>query len=85
MVDNLLEDKKGKTGATRLSGRLTRTILLGSVAVAVGLYYLAESYGVDTAELLDYLKTSLAFVLFFALFGMLAGLLIWLIRTSRRR
>ena len=85
MVDNLLEDKKGKTGATRLSGRLTRTILLGSIAVAVGLYYLAESYGVDTAELLEYLKTSLAFVLFFAVFGMLAGLLIWLIKASRRR
>jgi hypothetical protein len=85
MVDNLLEDKKGKTGATRLSSRLTRTVLLGSVAVAFGLYYLADSYGVDTAELLDYLKTSLAFVLFFAAFGMLAGLLIWLIKASRRR
>ena len=85
MVDNLLQDKKGKTGATRLSSRLTRTVLLGSVAVAFGLYYLADSYGVDTAELLDYLKTSLAFVLFFAVFGMLAGLLIWLIKASRRR
>lgn len=85
MVDNLLEDKKGKTGATRLSGRLTRTVLLGSVAVAAGVYWLAQSYGVDTAELLDYLKTSLAFVLFFALFGVLAGMLIWLIRISRRR
>jgi hypothetical protein len=85
MVDNLLEDRKGKTGATRLSGRLTRTILLGSIAVAVGLYYLAQSYGVDTAELLEYLKTSLAFVLFFAVFGMLAGLLIRLIKASRRR
>ena len=85
MVDNLLEEKKGKTGATRTSGRLTRTVVLGSVAVAVGLYYLAESYGVDTAELLGYLKTSVIFVLFFAGFGMLAGMLIWLIRTGRRR
>ena len=85
MVDNLLEDKKGKTGATRMSGRLTRTVVLGSIAVAFGVYWLAQSYGVDTAELLDYLKTSLAFVLFFALFGMLAGMLIWLIRASRRR
>ena len=85
MVDNLLEDKKGKTGATRLSGRLTRTVLLGSIAVAFAIYWLADSYGVDTAELLEYLKTSLAFVLFFALFGVLAGMLIWLIRTSRRR
>lgn len=85
MVDSLLEDKKGKTNATRLSGRLTRTVLLGSVAVAFAIYWLAQSYGVDTAELLGYLKTSLAFVLFFALFGILAGMLIWLIRISRRR
>ena len=85
MVDSLLEDKKGKTNATRLSGRLTRTVLLGSVAVAFAIYWLAQSYGVDTAELLGYLKTSLAFVLFFALFGILAGMLIWLVRISRRR
>jgi hypothetical protein len=85
MVDNLLQDKKGKTGATRLSARLTRTVLLGTIAVAVGVYWLADSYGVDRAELLEYLKTSLAFVLFFAVFGMLAGLLIWLIRAARRR
>ncbi len=85
MVDKLLEDRKGKTGATRTSGRLTRTVVLGSIAVAFGLYYLAESYGVDTAEMLDYLKTSVIFVLFFAGFGMLAGMLIWLIRASRRR
>lgn len=85
MVDNLLEDKKGRTGATRLSGRLTRTVVLGSIAVAFGIYWLARSYGVDISELVDYLKTSLAFVLFFALFGVLAGMLIWLIRASRRR
>ena len=85
MVDSLLQDKKGKTGATRISGRLTRTVLLGSVAVAVGVYWLADSYGVDTDELLDYLRTSAAFVLFFALFGVLAGMVIWLVRASRRR
>lgn len=85
MVDSLLEDRKGKTGATRISGRLARTVLLGALAVAFGIYWLADSYGVDTGELLDYLRTSLAFVLFFALFGVLAGMLIWLIRMSRRR
>ena len=85
MVDSLLEEKKGRTGATRLSGRLARTVVLGSVAVAVALYWLADSYGVDMGELLGYLKTSLAFVLFFAVFGALAGMLIWLIRMSRRR
>ena len=85
MVDNLLEDKKGKTGASRLSGRLTRTVLLGSIAVAFAIYWLADSYGVDAAEIFEYLKTSLFFVPFFALFGALAGMLVWLIRMSRRR
>ncbi len=85
MVDSLLEERKGKTGATRVSGRLARTVVLGCLAVAFGIFWLAESYGVDTAELLDYLGTSIAFVLFFALFGVLAGMLIWLIRLSRRR
>jgi hypothetical protein len=85
MVDSLLEDRKGKTGTTRLSGRLARTVLLGSVAVAFALYWLADSYGVDMGEMLEYLKTSLAFVVFFALFGVLAGMLIWLIRATRRR
>ncbi len=84
MVDSLLEDKRGKTAATRVSGRLARTVFLGSVAVAFAVYWLAESYGVDTSALLDYLKTSLAFVLFFALLGILAGVLIWLIRVSRQ-
>lgn len=85
MVDNLLRNKTGKTGATRRSGRLTRTVLLGSIAVAFAVYWLADSYGVDTAELFEYLKSSLAFVLFFALFGVLAGMLIWLIRMGRHR
>ena len=85
MVDSLLEDKKGKTGVTRISSRLTRTVLLGSLAVAFGVYWLADSYGVETDELLDYLRTSVAFVLFFALFGVLGGMVIWLIRMSRRR
>lgn len=85
MVDSLLDDKKGKTGATRLSARLTRSIVLGSLAVALAIYWLADSYDVDMSQLLDYLKTSLVFVLFFALIGIVAGMLLWLVRVSRRR
>ncbi|MEM8768719.1 MAG: hypothetical protein AAGE43_14825, partial [Pseudomonadota bacterium] len=65
MVDSLLEDKSGKTPSSRLSSRLARTIVLGSIAVAVALYWLARSYGVELDELLGYLKTSLLFVGFF--------------------
>ena len=82
MVDNLLEDKKGKTATTRLSGRLTRTVLLGSIAVAVGIYWLAQSYGVDTAELFGYLKTSLAFVFFFAVIDPIGTVPVFLAVTS---
>lgn len=85
MVDSLLDDKKGKTGATRMNARLTRSIVLGCVAVGFGIYWLADSYEVDMAELFDYLKTSMAFVAFFAFFGILAGLVLWLIRMARRR
>lgn len=85
MVDSLLDDRKGKTGATRLSARLTRSIVLGSLAVALAIYWLADSYDVDMSELLGYLKTSLVFVLFFALIGFVAGMVLWLVRVARRR
>lgn len=85
MVDSLLDDKKGKTGATRVNARLTRSIVLGCVAVGFAIYWLADSYDVDMSELFEYLKTSLAFVLFFALIGIVAGMVLWLIRVARRR
>lgn len=84
MVDSLLGRKSG-TVRSRIGARLVRSVVLGSVAVAFAIYWLAESYGVDWRELLGYLKASLAFVLFFALAGVLAGLLIWLIGRLRRR
>jgi hypothetical protein len=85
MVDSLL-GKNGDGGKPRAkSGRLARTIVLGSVAVAFAIYWLARSYGVDMEELITYLKASLAFVAFFALVGILAGAVIWLVRWWRMR
>ncbi len=85
MVDSLLEDKTGKTPSSRLSRRLARTIVLGSLAVAAALYWLARSYGVDLDEMLGYLRASVLFVGFFALFGVLAGLTLYLLRSFRNR
>ena len=85
MVDSLLGRKPGSRLPSGAGARLARTIVLGTIAMAFALYWLARSYGVDWAELLDYLKASLAFVLFFAAAGVLAGLLIWLIGIFRRR
>lgn len=85
MVDSLLGTKKGAAGKSRNGLRIVRTVLLGSIAVAFGIYWLARSYGVDPQELLGYLKASLAFVLFFALAGVLAGLVLWLANRFRGR
>ncbi|MGD8829458.1 MAG: hypothetical protein PVF57_02535 [Pseudomonadales bacterium] len=84
MVDSLLDAKKGRTVTGRLGARLARTVVLGSLVVAAAIYWLAESYDVDKGMLLEYLRTSLAFVLFFVLAGILGGVLIWLIRLLRR-
>ena len=85
MVDSLLNDKKGRTSASRNSARLTRSILLGTVAVAFAIYWLADSYDADTQALLGYLQTSLLFVGFFAAVGIVCGALFWLLRALRRR
>lgn len=85
MVDSLLGNRKGKGPGSGMGARLVRSVVLGSVAVAFAIYWLAQSYGVDWRELLDYLKASIAFVLFFGLAGVLAGLVIWMIGRFRGR
>ena len=70
-----LEDKLRKADAVRwrLAGgarrprglnhrRLVRTLLLGTVAVAASIYWLAKEYDVDMRELAGYLGASAAFV-----------------------
>lgn len=87
MVDSLLKTGKGgQRSGSRGWGRLSRTIVLGSVAAAFALYWLAESYGADSEALLGYLETSLVFVLVFALAGaVLGGSLLALGALRRRR
>lgn len=71
----------------RSHARLTRTILLGTVAVALAIAWLADAYDVQMADLLSALTASLAFVGVFAALALTAGLLLgglrWLL--SRRR
>jgi hypothetical protein len=85
MVDSLLGNRKAGTARSRFAARLVRSVVLGSVAVAFAIYWLAESYGADTRQLVEYLKASAAFVLFFVLTGVLAGLVIWAIGWFRNR
>ena len=71
----------------RSHSRLTRTILLGTVAVALAILWLADAYDVETTDLLSALKASLGFVGVFAALALLGGLLLGLVRwlLTRRR
>lgn len=84
MVDSLLE-KDAPRGSRRGNARLLRTIVLGSVAVVVAIYFLARSYGADPAELLRYLGASALFVAVFAATGILASLLLRALKNLRDR
>ena len=78
MVDSLLTSNRVKTS------RLGRTIVLGAIAVAFSIIWLADSWGVDRAELWDYFLTSVLFVGVFVAVGVFAGLLFWLVKKLVR-
>lgn len=66
--------------------RLVRTIVLGALAVAAGIWWLAAEIGLDTGELLDYALTSVLMIggaVGLALAG--AGLLYGVRRLRRRQ
>lgn len=64
----------------RSHARLTRTILLGTVAVALAIAWLADAYEVETADLLNALTASFGFVVFFAALALLGGFLLGAVR-----
>jgi len=65
--------------------RLIRTILFGSVAVILAIAWLVHELGLDADELLGYAVTSLALVAVVALFGMLAGGILWWVQRRWHR
>jgi len=67
------------------SQRLTRTILLGALAVVFGIAWLARELGLDRDELLDYLTTSLLLVSGLVALALIGGAVIWLFRWFKRR
>ena len=60
----------------RSHARLTRTILLGTVAVALAIAWLADAYDVEAQDLVGALTASLAFVGVFAALALIGGLLL---------
>ena len=93
------EEKLGKADAVRRRlaargrpraishRRLTRTLLLGTAAVAAAVYWLAVEYEVDMRELAGYLGGSLLFVALFAALAVAGAVLYRALRrlAPRRR
>ena len=75
-----LAENRQRLGSRR-QRRLMRTLLLGTLAVAAAIYWLAREYGMDMAELAGFLWASLAFVAGLAI-AALAGAA--LLRAARR-
>ena len=73
----------------RSHARLTRTIVLGTVAVALAIAWLGDAYDVETADLLSALKASMAFVGIFTALAVVGGLLLggvrWILGRRQRR
>lgn len=65
-------------------GRLLRTVVLGTLALGAGAWYLADMFGVDRAELLGYLGVSVMLMLGLILLAALAVGLLRLLRWLRR-
>lgn len=72
-------------GRARNQRRLARTILLGGLAVALAIHWLADAYGVGGRDLLQYLWASLGFVALFVGMAACCGLLLGLAKWRHRR
>lgn len=62
---------------------LTRTVVLGCIAAAAGIWWLGRAYEVDNERLLGYLLSSVAFVAVMALLGVAGAAVVWLVRRRR--
>ena len=63
--------------------RLGRTILLGALAVAFSVFWLARELELDRDQLLGYLGASAIFVTILIGLGLLGAGLVWLIKRLR--
>lgn len=63
---------------------LARTVLLGCIAAALGIWWLGRAYEVDNEELLGYLFSSIAFVAVAAILGIAGAAALSLLRRRRK-
>ena len=62
---------------------LTRTVVVGCIAAAAGIWWLGRAYEVEDERLLGYLLSSVAFVAVMALLGVAGAAVVWLVRRRR--
>ena len=75
-----------RASARRISWvRLTRTIVLGTVATVLAILWLGEQYGIDREVILTFLLTSAAFVGLLIVAGLSGAVLLWGVRKLWRR
>ncbi|MDP6374881.1 MAG: hypothetical protein QF921_05395 [Pseudomonadales bacterium] len=63
--------------------RLTRTIVLGSIAVIVAVGWLAREFGIEANELIGFLATSLLLVGSLIALGLVGALVLRIIKRTR--
>ena len=63
---------------------LARTVVLGCIAAALGIWWLGRAYEVDNEAMLGYLGSSVAFVAVMALLGIAGAAVLWLVRRRRK-
>jgi high-affinity Fe2+/Pb2+ permease len=81
--------REAETGAlkrTRRSSqrRLVRTVVLGTLAVAAAIAWLASEFGMDTGELIDYAVTSVMLVLAVVVLALVGAAVLWVIKRLLR-
>ena len=69
----------------RGGARIGRTVVLGAIAAALGIWWLAQAYGVDGSRLFGYLLGSVAFVAAAIALGLIGAGLTLLLRRWRTR
>lgn len=71
--------------ARRMSwARLSRTVLLGTVAVVVAVVWLGEQYGIERRVMLEFVGASFLFVGLLAVAGFVGSLILRVLRNLRK-
>ena len=65
------------------TSRLGRTIVLGTMAAALGIWWLARAYEVETSQLLRFLVASVVFVAVAVVLALVGGVALRMLRRRR--